>query len=64
MVYPVLFCFCFFSQSALRAFMEQTVGSAACVRMEPPVARPVENVRVLADGRAQPANWVRLRFFE
>lgn len=41
--------------------MEQTVGSAACVRMEPPVTRPMENVHVPVDGWAQPVNGVRLR---
>lgn len=55
----VFFCV-FFSQNALQGFMEQTVGSAACVRMEPPVVRPTENVLVPADGWAQPVNWVRL----
>lgn len=53
---------CFFSpQNALQGFMEQTVGSAVCVRMEPPVTRPTENAHVPVDGRAQPVNWVRLR---
>lgn len=50
----------FFPQSALQGFMEQTVGSAACVRMEPPVTRPTENVHVPVDGWAQLVNWVRL----
>lgn len=51
----------FLPQNALLDFMEQTVDSAACVRMEPPVTRPTENAHVPVDGRAQPANWVRLR---
>lgn len=44
-------------KNALQDFMEQTVGSAACVRMEPPVTRPMENVHVPVDGWAQPVNW-------
>lgn len=54
------FCL-FFSQNALQGFMEQTVGSAACVRTEPPATRATENVHVPVDGWAQPVNWVRLR---
>lgn len=44
-------------RNALQGFMEQTVDSAACARMEPPATRPTENVHVPADGRAQPVNW-------
>lgn len=51
----------FFSQNAPRGFMGQTVGGAACVRTEPPVTRPAENVHVPVDGWAEPVNWVRLR---
>lgn len=57
---PVLFFFSS-SQDALQGFMEPTVGSAACVRTEPPAIGPVESVRAPVDGRAQPVNWVRLR---
>jgi len=53
----------FFSQNALLGFTVQTVGSAACARMEPPVTRLMGNVHVSADGRAQPANRVGLRVF-
>lgn len=55
-----LFLGCF-SQSALLGFMEQTVSSDACARMEPLVIRPVENVHAPAAGQAQPVNWVRLK---
>lgn len=41
--------------------MEQTVSSVACVRMEPPVTRPTENVHAPVDGWARPVNWVRPR---
>lgn len=44
-------------KNALQGFMEQTVDSAACARMEPPVTRPVENVHVPTGGRAPPVNW-------
>lgn len=58
----VCLCVCvFFSQNALQDFTAQTVASAACARMEPPVTRPTENVHVPADGREQPVNWVRVR---
>jgi len=50
----------FFSQNALQGFMEQAVGSAACVRTEPPVTRATESVHVPVGGWAQPVNSVRL----
>lgn len=49
----------FFSQNALQGFTEQTVGSGACVGMEPPVTGPAENVYVPADGWGRPVSWVR-----
>lgn len=39
--------------------MEQTVGSGAYVRTEPPVTGPAENVYAPADGWGRPVSWVR-----
>lgn len=43
-------------KNALQGFMEQAVGSAACVRTEPPVTRATESVHVPVGGWAQPVN--------
>lgn len=52
-------CLCqFFSQNAQLGFMEHTVSSCACVRMELRATKLMESAHVQLDGWVWPVNWV------